>query len=456
MNDSQKLPKVSLQVPPLMWNQFSQSMLQARSTNEEVIGFLFCQRQQISKRQVRYLPKTWVVPAPDCYEHQSATGLVLKQEFHLYLLETYLSQGLDVVHIHTHAGNHSPDFSGLDDRYEAEYALFLSSNFRKPPRLISGVFDEYLQHSQFRIWNKKGNSCEEVKFYRSWFELEETQNPLTETDLMFARQKGFGQTFQKQLGQLTVTLIGCGGIGAILAEQLGRLGVKNWLLIDPDRLEPVNLNRMPGATWKMADQGWHKVEYVKQLIKRIYQTGSCVKAIPESIENETVQKEIAATDLIVVATDNHRSRQIAQELALQYARPLVCLGTHIDIKSDGSPRMYCRITVPPLGGGWCLMCGNIINLQRAALESAPVEIESLAARAGYLEGINDPAVFWLNGICASTGVGVIQGMVTGFLNLEEGLDWIYQFPQCKWHHTNTDYLATPDCYFCGAGDRDFT
>lgn len=135
-------------------------------------------------------------------------------------------------------------------------------------------------------------------------------------------------------------------------------------------------------------------------------------------------------------------------------RPLVCLGTHIDIKPDGMPRMYCRITIPPLGGGWCLMCGNIINLQRAALEAAPVEIENLASQAGYLEGIGDPAVFWLNSICASTAVGVIQGMVSGFLNIEDGLDWIYQFPESEWHKTNTDYLATPGCYFCSSDERD--
>ena len=449
MNVTERTSKFSLQIPPLMWHQFRQSMQQARHTNEEVIGFLFCQRHQISKHQVRYFPKTWVVPTSDCYEYQSASGLVLKQEFHLYLLEKYLTEGLDIVHVHTHAGNHVPNFSDVDDRYEAEYAQFLDSSFRKAPRLISGVFDESLQNHKFRIWNRKGNAVETVNFYPSWFELTSQKSLHANTNLIFARQNVFGESFQQQLSELTVTLIGCGGIGAIFAEQLGRLGVKKWLLIDPDRLETVNLNRMPGATWKMTEQRWHKVEYVKHLIKNIYQTGSRVKAIPASVENESNQKEIGASDLIIVATDNHRSRQIAQELAIKYMRPLVCLGTHIDIKPDGSPRMYCRVTVPPVGGNWCLMCANIINLQRAALESAPIEIESLAGRAGYLEGINDPAVFWLNSICASTGVGVIQGMVSGFLNVEEGLDWIYQFPQCQWHHTNTDYLKTPDCYFCG-------
>jgi molybdopterin-synthase adenylyltransferase len=94
------------------------------------------------------------------------------------------------------------------------------------------------------------------------------------------------------------------------------------------------------------------------------------------------------------------------------------------------------------------MCGNIINLQRAALESAPGAIHHLAAGVGYLEGVNDPAVFWLNGICASTAVGVIHGMVSGFVNVDAGIDWIYEFPHHEWRKTNTEYLQTEDCYFC--------
>ncbi|AFZ11556.1 UBA/THIF-type NAD/FAD binding protein [Crinalium epipsammum PCC 9333] len=444
-----RYPKISLHIPPQMWYQFRQVMQKARKTNEEVIGFFFCKRHQLSKHQVRYLPKSWVVPEPDCYERQSISGLVLKQQFHLYLLHNHLIPGLDVVHIHTHAGQGQLSFSCVDDRYESEYAKFLSSTFKKKPRLISGIFDESLQNSQFRLWDRKGQSFQKINFDKSWFALEEKTAYLPETELMFARQQVFGKTFQKQLGELSVTLIGCGGIGAIFAEQLGRLGVKKWLLIDPDRLETVNLNRMPAATPEMVKERWYKVHYVKQLIKRIYATGSSVKAMPVSITDESVQREVAATDLIVVATDNHYSRQVAQELALKYMRPLVCLGTHIDIQGNGTPRMYGRVTVPPLGGGWCLMCGNMINLRIAALELAPFEINHLAMQAGYLEGINNPAVFWLNSLCASSGVGVIHGMLSGFLNVDSGLDWIYDFSESNWLKTNTNYLTGSDCYFCG-------
>ncbi|NET45699.1 MAG: ThiF family adenylyltransferase [Okeania sp. SIO2B3] len=462
-------------------------MLNTQTAGEEIIGFFFCKHHQISETQLRYFPKTWVVPTQSCYEHQSTTGLVLKQEFHLYLLQTYLENGFDIVHIHTHPGFDTPCFSAVDDRYESEYAQFIANNFDSQLQLISGIFNESLQKPNFRIWNQLGSSFEEVDFYHSWFErrqeaggrgqkvvetlsysqavdgdltlptnkelFSETEMKLEQTgssDAMFARQEIFGNALQEKLNELTVTLIGCGGIGSVFAEVLGRLGVKNWVLIDHDCIETTNLNRMPGATWEMVDQQLPKVEYVKQLIQQIYHTNATVKTIPTTIENELATQEIGASDLIVVATDNHYSRQVAQELALKYMRPLVCLGTHIDIKSNGVPRMYCRTTIPPLGGGWCLMCGNIINPQMAALESAPREIEQVAQDAGYMEGIDAPAVYWLNSICASTAVGIIQGMVSGFLDIDAGLDWIYKFPESKWYKTDTDYLVNTDCYFCGA------
>jgi hypothetical protein len=569
MKSPQEKTEISLHIPPQMWHQFKQAMLATRTQQEEVIGFFFCERHQVSQRKIRYLATTWVVPSTDCYESQSAVGIVLKQEFHLYLLNNYLRHTkLHIVHIHTHPYRENLCFSSIDDHYESEYARFLSSSFSTKPRLISGVFDSEMQHYQFRLWNRKGDSFQSLKFCHSWFEVFQGEIPESCPELIFNRQLIFGNSFQAQLGSLTVALIGCGGIGAIFAEILGRLGVKKWLLIDPDHLETVNLNRMPAATSKMVEQQWYKVHYVKRLIKGIYATGSQVKALPTSVEDISISREIAKCDLIVVATDNHFSRQIAQEIALEYVRPLMCLGTHIELTSPPAPllqgegrmisppegqiipppegriipppegriipppegqiipppegqiipppegqiipspegriilppegqiipppegriipppegriipspegriippfprregglgglgqisqphnipRMYCRITIPPLGGGWCLMCGNIINLQQAALEAAPSQINQMAAQRGYLEGIDNPAVFWLNSICASTAVGIIHGMVSGFLNLDDGLDWIYTFPESHWLKTDVEHLATPDCYFC--------
>lgn len=357
-------------------------------------------------------------------------------------------RNLHVVHVHTHFSDEAPVFSYIDDRHEAEYARFLSFCYRKRPRLISGVFNESLEKCKFRFWNRQGTYHTPIEFYNSWFAPFEKTVKEENIAPMFERQKVFGDLAQQKLSQLKVALIGCGGIGSVFAEQLGRLGVRNWILIDPDRLETLNLNRMPAANQKMVEQGWYKVNYVKWLLKRVYEIGSNIHTVNVSIENPEASKIVAQADLIVVATDNHLSRKLAQELALKYDRPLISMGTHIDISKSGQPKIYARVTVPPTGGDWCLMCGNVIDLRQASLEFAPLPIVKNTEDAGYISKIADPAVYWLNSICASAGVGIVHSMVSDFINLDSGLDWIYDFTNANWLKTDTSLLHTKNCYFC--------
>jgi len=171
-----------------------------------------------------------------------------------------------------------------------------------------------LRQPNFRIWNQQGTSFKHVYFYSDWFEIAKPEAKGDETAQMFNRQAVFGKKFQAQLGEMTVILIGCGGRGAIFAEMLGRLGVQKWILIDSDRLETVNLNRMQGATPEMVEQQMYKVEYVKQ---QIYPTGSWVRAIPSAIEQKKADNEIAASDLIVVATARSPFATSSARISLQ-------------------------------------------------------------------------------------------------------------------------------------------
>ncbi|MGF1482370.1 MAG: hypothetical protein ACFB4I_23320 [Cyanophyceae cyanobacterium] len=119
MKSTNFIQQRSLNLPPLTWHRFRSALLSARQENEEVIGFFFCKRHQLSHNKIRYIPQAWVVPTPDCYEQQSTSGLVLKQSFHWYLLKTHFSSQCDIVHVHTHAGTEPPFFSAVDDRHES-------------------------------------------------------------------------------------------------------------------------------------------------------------------------------------------------------------------------------------------------------------------------------------------------------------------------------------------------
>ena len=83
---------------------------------------------------------------------------------------------------------------------------------------------------------------------------------------MFDRQvRAFGAAGQQRLGDTRVAIIGLGGTGSIAAQQLVHLGVRKFVLIDPDTIEVTNLNRVVGATAQ--DVGASKVSVAARYIK---------------------------------------------------------------------------------------------------------------------------------------------------------------------------------------------
>ena len=57
-----------------------------------------------------------------------------------------------------------------------------------------------------------------------------------QTQPMTAKQRLFGDAGQAILREAKVGIIGLGGVGMLLAEYLGRLGVGHFVLIEPERV----------------------------------------------------------------------------------------------------------------------------------------------------------------------------------------------------------------------------
>ena len=436
---------VSLVVPLSIWRSARAAMLAARSSDgEEVIGLLFCERHRTTRLD-RYLARHWVVPGPEDYQRQSTTGLQLKQAFHLHLLTGYLARGMHMVHLHTHPGaGYLPDFSGTDDRDEQAQSAAIA-HLPGAPRLISGVLDEEMTQGRFRIWSGEAGTHRPVALRHDW--MPEKDTTLDPSDPLFDRQRVFGAPAQQRLGALSVALVGCGGIGAPFAEQLSRLGVRHWTLVDDDRIDMTNLHRLPFATMDMARNDVPKIAYVAGLIRRFWGGAAMIETLDAPVEDACAQERIAAADLIVVATDNHASRRAAPQLALRTMRPLLCLGTHIEQRpGDAMPRIYSRATMPPMAGGWCLACGQVISLAKAAEELAdPLTRASLAA-GGYLPQVAAPAVYWVNTISAALGVRLAHGAIAGFIDCADGVDDLLDLATGSWLPISHD--ASASCFLC--------
>lgn len=70
---------------------------------------------------------------------------------------------------------------------------------------------------------------------------------------------------QRRIGSYKVVVLGCGGTGAILIQNLVGIGVQNFHLIDPDIVRIENLNRQ--YTFELNDIGSLKVDCLANYIK---------------------------------------------------------------------------------------------------------------------------------------------------------------------------------------------
>jgi hypothetical protein len=88
-------------------------------------------------------------------------------------------------------------------------------------------------------------------------------------DPMYDRQaRLFGDAGQDILARAKIGIIGLGGAGSLLAEYLGRLGVGEFVLADPDRAEITNLPRLTAAL-RLDAMTWLAGESIPVWLRRL-------------------------------------------------------------------------------------------------------------------------------------------------------------------------------------------
>jgi sulfur carrier protein ThiS adenylyltransferase len=102
-----------------------------------------------------------------------------------------------------------------------------------------------------------------------------------------------------RLGSSTVGIAGCGGLGSNLAVILARCGVGTLVVVDPDVVEPANLNRQH---FLLDQLGMPKVAAVAELAARIHPFVR-VRPVFGRIEPGNVRETFAGCDVIAECFD---------------------------------------------------------------------------------------------------------------------------------------------------------
>ncbi len=125
---------------------------------------------------------------------------------------------------------------------------------------------------------------------------------------------------QALLGRRRVLIVGCGGLGGHLLENMLRLGVGAIRAVDPDRFEASSLNRQLLATEPLL--GALKAEAAKARARAVNPDVQ-FEAVPRAFSAENGDELVQGCDLVLDGLDTVADRLLLEEVCGRQGVPLV-------------------------------------------------------------------------------------------------------------------------------------
>jgi molybdopterin-synthase adenylyltransferase len=253
----------------------------------------------------------------------------------------------------------------------------------------------------------------------------------------------FGAAGQERLAALRVVIVGIGGLGTHVIQQLALLGCRNFTLIDHELLDWTNLNRYIGVT--ASDVGQPKVALGARLAQALNPSAT-VTTIQDYLQSAAAFTAIRGADIVIACLDTDGARLVCTEVCAAAGVMYVDLATDI-IPDAGALSYGGRVAVSFIGDG-CVVCRGLLDLDAARRDLDPRG--ALAQEAIYgvpaaaLGSATGPAVVSLNGVVASLAATEVMLHVTGVRPAQPVLTYRGETGKVL---ANADVPAR-DCYYC--------
>jgi len=221
----------------------------------------------------------------------------------------------------------------------------------------------------------------------------------------YSRQSFLGVDAQERIRACVVGIVGLGGGGSHLVQQLAHLGFLHYVLYDPDRVEDTNLNRLVGATEADAALQRPKIKVARRMIYGL-QPVAHVHAYASRWQDHP--HPLRGCDIVFGCVDGLAERQQLENSARRYLIPYIDIGLDIHKREDGPPIMAGQVVLS-MPGDLCFSCMGFLNETNLAAEAA------LYGDAGIR-----PQIVWANGVLASSAVGIALELLTGWSGSRRG------------------------------------
>ncbi|MCB1735184.1 MAG: ThiF family adenylyltransferase [Gammaproteobacteria bacterium] len=210
------------------------------------------------------------------------------------------------------------------------------------------------------------------------------------------RQSFLGVDSDRVLSEVNIAVIGLGGGGSHIIQQLAHLGVRRFMLVDPDTYDETNGNRLIGARATDVVLLPPKIDIGRRTILSINPNAD-IRAYQSTWQE--VSSDLMGCDVIVGCVDSVRARDELDRFARRFLIPYIDIG--MDVHETGSGFLIAGQVAVSITGGPCLRCMGIVT-------DAQIEVEDRQ----YGAAGGRPQVVWPNGVLASIAVGQAIQLVT--------------------------------------------
>jgi molybdopterin/thiamine biosynthesis adenylyltransferase len=422
----------------------------------EGAAYLLCGESR-ADGETRLLVHEVVPVAPEHYAMRERDRLSIASASYVPLAKRAGQANDTIVFAHSHPAE-IPDFSRQDDKEEGKLMEFLHQHV--PGRTHAAVVLPHGGRPRGRRWTPDGyRRIERVRVLGTRFRFYDEGTEEEIPDFFDRQVRAFGRDVQRLLHRLHVGIVGVGGTGSAVVEQLVRLGVGTVSIFDGEHFERSNVNRVYGS--KVDDNGQKKVGISHGHLERIG-LRTQIHTYPTPITDEETARDLCTCDIVFGCTDNETSRGILVRLSLRYLIPVIDMAVKIDSAEQQIRGVFGRVTVL-FPGEACLFCRRRISADGIWQESlGPEERRNLAAQ-GYAPELGDPApaVIPFTTAVATHAVMELLHRLTGFMGPDRQSSEHLLFLDRLEIKTNRP-APDPDCHCMltqhwgkGDGERDF-
>jgi molybdopterin/thiamine biosynthesis adenylyltransferase len=379
-----------------------------QNPNQENMAAAFCGICKSKKNTTIIVKEIITLQSDDLVVH-TRHGLEIKEKVYREILLKAKILELSIIVFHSHPFAQKAWFSSIDDSNDLLHGKFIKKHI--PFIFYANVI---VSQNEFkaRLFDKRRETfidIDKIKAFGKFSGSKDNSN-LTEYDRNY---RAFTKPGQKIISSQKVAIVGCGGLGWQIALQLTSLGVGKLLLIDPDKIEKTNLNRLPALPHSKA--GKSKARILASILK-IMSPRVQVNYRSKSVLDRKVENELKDYDIIVGAIDSENIRLFLNNFSVKYLKYYLDAGSEIILENGIIKHAGGQVTTVIPGTTPCLCCNHLLDYKMISYENLDTREKQAEVEGGYIRGVNEPSasIVSINGVVASSLVNEFIALTTKF------------------------------------------